>query len=81
MLKPGERRSIKANNVMIAGEVSLDGMRCEEASIHSNRTYIPCNSPAYGIVWHDRDKRAYVMCEPCCLHNVRNRGGRLLACL
>ena len=56
-----------------------DDARCQEASILSRATYIPCNAPATTIVYHDRDGRGYYMCEPCADHNIRNRGGKLVA--
>jgi hypothetical protein len=56
----------------------LEGLRCEEASIHSRETFIPCGALAAAVIWHQRDKRAYLMCPMCAWHNVKNRGGRLL---
>jgi hypothetical protein len=56
----------------------LDGLACQEASILSRETYIPCGVLGAAVVWHGKDRRAYVMCAPCAWHNVRNRGGRLL---
>ena len=57
----------------------LKGLGCEEASIHSRETFIPCGAPAAAVVWHKRDgKHTYLMCAPCAWHNVKNRGGRLL---
>jgi hypothetical protein len=52
--------------------------RCQEASILSRATYIPCCAPAVAIVYHDRDRRGYYMCLPCADHNIRNRGGKLV---
>lgn len=57
---------------------ALTGVPCQEASIHSRETYIPCGAQSSCIVWHAKDKRAYPMCGPCGWHNVRNRRGRLL---
>lgn len=57
----------------------LNGFKCTEASQFSVETYIPCCRPAVSVVWHDRDQRAYPMCAMCTDHNVRNRGGRLIA--
>ena len=54
------------------------GLACQEASILSRETFIPCGAPGAAVVWLERDKRAYVMCAPCAWHNVKNRGGRLL---
>ena len=56
-------------------------VRCQEASILSRETYIPCNAPAVAIVHHDRDGRSYYMCHPCADHNIRNRGGKLVNAL
>ena len=61
-------------------QVDLTGATCEEASVLSKETYIPCGQPAAEIVWHNKDRRAYRMCAPCADHNIRNRGGiRLVA--
>lgn len=63
----------------LADPASLAGLRCEEASIHSRETFIPCGAPAAAIVWHQHDgKHTYLMCAACAWHNVKNRGGRLL---
>lgn len=51
---------------------------CQEASPMSMNFKIDCGVPAVGIVWHNRDQKAYPMCEPCLDHNVTNRGGILL---
>lgn len=57
---------------------TLEGLKCQEASVLSFATYIPCGAPAGAVVWHEKDKRAYIMCAECAWHNVKNRGGRLL---
>lgn len=49
--------------------------KCQEASVLSRFDYIPCGHPAVAIVYHRRDRRAYLMCHPCADHNVRNRCG------
>lgn len=54
-----------------------DGSRCQEASILSRGTYLPCSQPAVAIVYHDKDNRSYYMCLPCADHNLHNRGGVL----
>ena len=54
------------------------GARCQEASMFSRGSYLPCNGPASAIVRHPREKRAYFMCDPCADHNVRNRGAVLV---
>lgn len=46
---------------------------CQEASIHSRETYIPCGAKATKKVVQ-RDKTEIYMCDPCADHNVRNRG-------
>jgi len=53
---------------------SLEGP-CEEASPLSVHMKIDCGSPSVAIIWHNKDQRAYRMCEPCADHNVRNRRG------
>lgn len=59
---------------------SFEGMKCEEASQFSVTEYIPCGQPATAVVWHQRDgKHTYLMCAACADHNVRNRGGKLVA--
>lgn len=51
--------------------------RCEEASMLSRETYIPCNAPAVSLVKH-RNEGPYRMCAACADHNVRNRGAELV---
>lgn len=58
---------------------SFEGMKCEEASLLSKETYLPCGQPATHVIYHRRDKRAYLMCMPCAWHNAHNRGGQLVA--
>jgi len=49
---------------------------CQEASLQSHETYIPCNAPAVNIVgWIGRDDKPIRMCQFCSNHNVANRGG------
>lgn len=56
--------------------VLKEGDRCQEAhAFLSNTRYFPCSQPATRIVFHEKDKRDYAMCDPCADHNVRNRGG------
>jgi hypothetical protein len=59
--------------------LNLEGIDCQEASPRSVSTYIMCGAPAEALVWHEKDKRVYPMCKACAWHNLRNRGGRLLA--
>lgn len=59
--------------------LNLEGIDCQEASIHSVSKYIACGAPAEALVWHEKDQRVYPMCKACAFHNVHNRGGRLLA--
>lgn len=59
-------------------KLNMEGMLCEEASIHSREKFIACGCRAAALVWHDRDQKAYAMCHACVGHNVRNRGGILL---
>jgi hypothetical protein len=46
---------------------------CEEASMLSRESYIPCGQPAKKVLHSPRDGRDYNMCEPCADHN-RGRG-------
>jgi hypothetical protein len=62
-----------------AKKINWDNLRCEEASMFSKETYIPCGEPATSIIWHNKDKRSYLMCFGCADHNVKNRGGIELA--
>ena len=65
--------------VPLSDPAVLAGLTCQEASIHSRETFMPCGAPAAAIVWHERDgKHLYLMCAHCAAHNIRNRGGRLL---
>ena len=53
--------------------------RCEEASILSRTSYIPCNAPAMHMVgWPDRGEGPYRMCATCAHHNVKNRRATLI---
>ena len=58
--------------------VELTNVTCIEASPMSRNFFIPCGRPAAAIVWHNRDGKAYPMCDMCADHNVTNRGGILL---
>ena len=53
-----------------------DGAECQDASILSMHSYIPCGKPASAIIYHERDRRGYFMCAACASHNVKNRGGK-----
>lgn len=53
-----------------------EGSECQEASILSQSNYIPCTRPAVAIIYHERDRRGYYMCDGCADHNVKNRGGK-----
>lgn len=50
--------------------------RCEEASVLSGASYIPCNAPATQIIgWPRRPGEPDIrMCDMCAYHNIRNRG-------
>lgn len=42
--------------------------------------YLPCGQPAVKIIgWKGRSDQPIPMCEMCADHNVRNRGGYLVA--
>lgn len=57
-----------------------DTARCQEASVFSTDSYIPCGAPASAIVKHNgRTERPYFMCQACASHNVANRNASLLA--
>jgi hypothetical protein len=43
---------------------------CEEASTMSHDFYIPCNRPAVKVLYCDKDKREYRMCDMCAHHNL-----------
>ncbi len=74
-----ERRVAGVKPIALADPAVLSDLRCEEASILSRETYIPCGAPAAAIVWHAHDgKHIYLMCLACAWHNVRNRSARLL---
>jgi hypothetical protein len=55
-----------------------EGSECQEASILSHSKYIACRAPAIAIVYHERDRRGYLMCFGCASHNISNRGGKLV---
>lgn len=48
--------------------------RCEEASLLSRETYIPCNAPATSLIHSSVDRRHYRMCAACADHAIRHRG-------
>jgi len=62
-----------------AQPLNLFGIMCQEASTLSGDRYIACGVQSEALIWHERDKRVYPMCKACAWHNLRNRGGRLLA--
>ena len=47
---------------------------CEEASMLSYLSYVPCNKPAARMVKHGA--KIYRMCAACADHNIRNRRGQ-----
>ena len=53
------------------------GTGCQEASYLSGNRYIACADRAVAIV-NNGDQRPYFMCKHCALHNMRNRGAKLL---
>ena len=56
-----------------------ENAECQEASTLSCSFYVPCCRPAVAIIYHERDRRGYLMCSGCADHNVRNRGGKWVA--
>jgi hypothetical protein len=54
-----------------------EGAKCQEASIFSQKIYIPCGAPAVAII-KNRDLNPYYMCFFCASHNIHNRGAKLL---
>jgi hypothetical protein len=56
-----------------------DDATCQEASVLSVHNYIPCGDTAVAIVYHPKDGRKYYMCAAYTDHNVRHRGGKLIA--
>jgi hypothetical protein len=54
------------------------GVPCQEVHAVVNGRPLHDGEEAVIVVWHEKDRRAYPMCEACGDHNVRNRGGRLL---
>lgn len=55
-------------------ELKADPGCCEEASVASHETYIPCNQPATCHVAFVRTGEGpYRMCSPCAAHNTSNR--------
>lgn len=53
-------------------------LTCQEAAPVAG-VYLPCGKLAQCVVHSDRDGRAYLMCDACGVHNVKNRGFRLVA--
>lgn len=61
----------------MSGSKEFDGKTCQEASVLSVRSYIPCGAPAVALV-KNRDPKPYYMCEMCASHNVANRGAEII---
>lgn len=57
---------------------NFEGMKCEEVDHALGDMLVYCGRPVECLVWHRKDRRAYMMCHMCGSHNVMNRGGRLL---
>jgi hypothetical protein len=55
--------------------INLDGELCEEIIGQTKR----CDRPAYGLIWHNREREAYKMCEMHAEHSVERDVGLLLA--
>jgi hypothetical protein len=68
------------------GEITtlIDSLDTPDNSCHETlgmcgkHKYIRCGQPAVAIV-QLRDPRPYLMCAMCTSHNVRNRGGKIIA--
>jgi hypothetical protein len=45
--------------------------KCQEASPQSFHFYVPCGRPATLVLWSEKDRRHYWMCEMCADHNTR----------
>ncbi len=58
--------------------MNLSECPCQEASPRSHDEFIACGAPGAKMVFHQKDRRAYVMCAPCADHNIRSRGGEEL---
>jgi len=42
--------------------------------------YVPCNKPAFTLIgWKGRSDQPVLMCDGCADHNIKNRGGEILA--
>jgi len=55
---------------------------CEEASLLSESTYIPCNKLAWAIVgWIGRNEAPIRMCAMCTDYNVKNKRGEIIKVL
>jgi hypothetical protein len=63
----------------MTNKINWEHLTCQEASMFSYGSYIPCGKQASSIIWHNKDRRAYAMCFGCADHNVKNRGGIELA--
>ncbi len=56
--------------------MDLSKIPCQEASMLSRETYIPCGRPSAAVIFHQHDGRnVYVMCAACADHNIRHRSG------
>lgn len=55
-----------------------DGATCQEVTMMVGDRYVRCGQPAVMVVDHG-GREIYWMCLACGTHNVRNRGGKMLA--
>jgi hypothetical protein len=62
--------------MIVPPTINLDSELCEEREGAGGWC---CAEPAHALIWHDRDREAYKMCEAHAEHNVNNRGAILLA--
>lgn len=53
--------------------------KCQEASLFSKETFIPCNGTPVVAIIANSDAHPYYMCAQCMDHNAINRGGIIVA--
>jgi hypothetical protein len=64
--------------ISLLAEQLDEGAECQEASPLSYSFKIECGRPAVALI-DNGDQMPYFMCAGCADHNVRNRGGMILA--
>jgi len=77
MRKESEERAARPKKIKLPSPIAFQ-IRCQEAHTLSKEFYIPCGQEAVALI-ENKDSYLYFMCEGCTSHNVKNRGGKIVA--